>query len=769
MPNLLIIPTRNPVLVVVVSFLIVFCFSTGLQYIKLTGDYREFFDKDNSHLESLESVQKTFTKNDNIAILVYSENGTVYDKDALNAIWSLTEKSWEIPYSRRVDSIANYQHSYASNDEVIIDHLIPDSLNIPDSDEVKRITENEPSLIDRLVSRDGKLAVVNVTVILPEENQTTAVSEVTDYVRSMIEKQKIKAPELSFRLIGVVALNDSFSRISQEDGATIIPAMFLLVLFLASLLLRSFGSLFSIFLVMLLSILGAMGLGGYLGMPVTNVSIQAPTIIMTIAIADCIHVLVTFRDRLRQGMNKLEAINDSLVLNYKPIILTSITTIISFLALNFSEAPPFRDLGNLVAMGVAIAMVLSLTLLPAFLYVLPIKVSVKEKEDSLFSWFGNFLCDKRKTILPILILIIASLGIQFPNNELNDEVVKYFGEQTEFRQSVEMAERHLAGGLDISIVIDSKQQRGINDPEFLKALSEITDWLRQQPEAGHVTSLSDTIKRLNKNMNNDEEGYYRLPESKELAAQYIMLYELSLPYRLDLNNIINQDKSKTRLIVNVENIGSKEQVAFEKRIREFIQNYPVIKQTDIAGTGLIFAHISEKNMTSMVYGTLLVLALVSFMIGLFMRSVKLGLVSIISNLIPIIVGFGLWALLYGQINLAISIVSAATLGIVVDDTIHFLSKFKYALCQKMSPRDAVIYTMENVGRAITFTTVALIAGFSLLMLSSLAINGLFGLSIIIVIAAAWVVDLFILPILLLMIYSDYQVQDAVVMHDEKAV
>ena len=271
--------------------------------------------------------------------------------------------------------------------------------------------------------------------------------------------------------------------------------------------------------------------------------------ILTLAVADCIHILTTLFYEMRQGVAKRQALLDSLKLNFQPILLTSVTTAIGFLSMNFSDSPPFHDLGNMVATGVMLAFIFSITLFPALLSLLPLRVKLREEDSNdLMDRFASFVIAKRKLLLPGMAAVIVGLGLFAPNNELNDDFVKYFDQSVPFRQATDFMQDNLSGMTTLEISIDSKVSSGINNPAFIATLDGFTQWLRDQPETDHVNSLSDTFKRLNKNMHGDDPSWYRLPDSQEMAAQYLLLYEMSLPYGLDLNNQLNVDKSATRVI-----------------------------------------------------------------------------------------------------------------------------------------------------------------------------------------------------------------------------
>jgi len=293
---------------------------------------------------------------------------------------------------------------------------------------------------------------------------------------------------------------------------------------------------------------------------------------------------------------------------------------------------------------------------------------------------------------------------------------------------------------------------GINEPAFLHKIDKFADWLRQQPEVAHVNTITDIFRRLSKNMHGDNKEWYILREQRELAAQYLLMYEMSLPYGLDLNNQVNIDKSATRIIATLHNMSSNQMLDIEARTNAWLDNnIPEIK-TDIASPGLMFSHISKRNIISLLIGAALALMLISFILIAAFRSLKLGLISLIPNLLPAGISFGIWALINGQINLGISIVAGMTLGIVVDDTVHFISKYHRSRIEKgLNSPEAVRYAFSTVGTAIWITSAVLVSGFIVLSFSHFTVNSGMGLLTAITITVALLMDLFFLPPLLMLL------------------
>jgi len=497
-----------------------------------------------------------------------------------------------------------------------------------------------------------------------------------------------------------------------------------------------------------------MGLTGWFGVTLTPPSGSAPTIILTLAVADCVHMLVSYIQSLRHNNNdKLEAMKDSIRANFQPITLTSLTTMIGFLSMNFSDAPPFRDLGNMVAMGICAAWILSLTLLPALMSVLPIRV--KQGQDftsQKMSALAEFVINNKRMLLWGNVILVVGLASAIPRNELNDQFVEYFDHSIEFRRATDFVTDNLTGIYTIDYSLKTGEAGGINEPEFLAKVDEFANWYRAQDGVIHVNTFTDIMKRLNMNLHGDDKSYYKLPEERELAAQYLLLYEMSLPYGLDLNNQIDIDKSATRMNVTVENLTSNELMGLELKARDWLkENAPADIAKEGSSPAIMFANLGMRNLLSMLSGSVLALILISFILVAAFKSVRIGLISLLPNLLPAVAAFGVWGLLVGEVGVSLSIVMSMTLGIVVDDTIHFLSKYLRARREKnLSAVDAIRYAYSTVGTALWVTTIVLMAGFSVLALSSFKMNAGMGLLTAITIGLALMLDfLFLAPFILM--------------------
>ncbi len=734
---------------------------SGARYLTFTNDYRVFFNPDDPYLEALNSIHATYTKDDTVLFVLSPKRGDVFDHKILADVEWLTKRAWLLPYAQRVDSLQNFQYTTGRKDELIVRDLYRNAVELTPGQiaAIRRIALAEPLLVNRMISPKGEVTGVLVTVRLPGENEQTEIPQLVQSVRQLANTLMDRDPDLEVRLTGGVMMSHAFPEASQKDMGTLFPIMFGFVFITLWLLLRSLVAAIWAYLALMLAIGATMGLAGWLGFRISPPSAAAPNIILTIAVADCVHLLVTFLFAMRRGwlsplgwrLLQFKAMEESLKINIQPVFLTSFTTALGFLSLNFSDSPPFRDLGNISAMGVGMAYMYTLILLPLLAFIMPVRVGRALGHGS--AWMGllaDFVVSKRRLLLVVMPAVVIVLSGFALKNELNDDLIKYFSPQVQFRADTEYATTHLTGMYVIEYSLPAPPGNTITAPEYLQVLDRFATWYRKQPEVLHVYSVADIIKRLNENMHANDPGWYRIPERRELAAQYLLLYEMSLPEGLELTDRINADKSASRLTVTLTNLSSNQLLALERRANHWLQiNAPSYMRVRAAGT-IMFAHIGQSNIQGMLLGVAVAFGLISLTLVIAFRSPFWGLISLIPNVVPALMAFGIWGIVNGQISMGLSVVASMTLGIVVDDTVHFLSKYLYARRRlNYFPVEAVYYAFRQVGNAMVVTSVVLATGFLVLTFSDFEINAQMGLLVSVIIGLALVADFLLLPPLLL--------------------
>jgi uncharacterized protein len=735
------------------TLLIVLAAAGGAGRLVFIDNYRVFFSKENPDLQAFETIENVYTKNDNILFLMAPKDGRVFTRETLSSIEWLTREAWKIPFSTRVDSVTNFQHTWARNDELVVQNLVENAGSISDADleRIRRIAMAEPLLVNLIIAPRAHVTAVNVTIVLPQKS-ITEVPEVAAQARRLVSEIKERDPNLEVHLTGSTMMNNAFTEHGQKDFQTLIPIMYGVIILTTFLILRSVTGTLVTVLAIVISTISTLGLAGWLGIRLTPVSVSVPTIVMTVAVADCMHLLLSILQGLRHGLDKPSAIIGALRLNLRTLLLTAVNTIIGFLTLNFSDVPPYRDMGNMVAIGVAVAFLFTIVFLPAMLSVLPIRArSAPVMGEVALDRFADFTIRRRKALFwGVSLVSLALIGFAV-RNEFHDDFARYFSKRTEIRKANDFAEANLRGPYDVHYSLGAGRSGGVSDPQYLRKVEEFAEWLRQQPEVLHVYSITEILKRLNKNLHGDDANYYRIPDSQDLAAQYLLLYEMSVPFGLDLNDRINVDKSATRMTLALKVLPTKEILAFEDRAERWLrENAPEAMFALGTGPTIMFSRIGRRSTESMVTGDLLGVLTIAIVMVLVLRSFKFGLTTMIPNLLPAGMAFGFWGIFVGRLGMDAAPVTGATLGILVDDTTHNMSKYLYARRDLgLSPARAVRYVFSTVGVATLAASLVLVAGFSVLALSAFQFNSTMGLMSALIIAIGGLAEFLLMPPLLL--------------------
>ena len=723
-----------------------------LPEIHTKNNQRIFFEDDDPNLLTLQQFEDSFGKVDNLIVAVTGKS--VYEKEFLVQLKELTERSWMLPYVSRSQSITNFQYTAAANDGLIIRDLIPDPHNLTEAEltEIKKFADEEERIKNILVGENNRTAGVLLTFQLPRIHDSLEIPEVMKALNDMLSTFEKQYPELLIHVSGTMATDYAFVQSSRRDLTTLIPLCFLTMVVIVGLFSGGFSASLLTSLCGVMAILFTMGCAAWIGIALSSATSIAPIVILILTIAHSVHILDRYVKDRAKGAPTKNAASETFKFNRYQILVATITTSLGFLSFNFSHVPPFRDLGNLAAIGTAAAFFYSVVFLPCVLSY----ISVKTRRPlnlypQLLRGFALWLKNYNTLWVAVFCVGVLTISLGVFKNDLNDVILNYFDDSIEYRRDTDFIVDNLTGLYQIHYILDSGKPGGVTEPLFLRDVERFVEWFRAHPKNISVSSIGSVFKRLNMNLHGDDPSWYKFPQSRDLAAQYLLLYEMSIPYGLDVNTEVNINKSKLRVTVAFETLSSRDLVEINNQAESWVaKNAQNIVSATGTGIALIFARISAINMKSMIMGTVLALVAISVILIFAFRSIKFGMLSLIPNLIPLGIGFGLWGYFYGQIGLSLSVVSGMTLGIIVDDTVHFISRYMEARKEnRLTGIDALLHTYEAVGQPLIVTSVSLAAGFMILTLSSFYLNASLGLLTSVIIIAALLCDLVLLPSILL--------------------
>ncbi|GIX21387.1 MAG: hypothetical protein KatS3mg121_0170 [Gammaproteobacteria bacterium] len=370
-----------------------------------------------------------------------------------------------------------------------------------------------------------------------------------------------------------------------------------------------------------------------------------------------------------------------------------------------------------------------------------------------FARFGETVAEfgwrHRKAALLALPALLLFCALGLPRNHIDEVFVDYFGPSFEVRRANDFILDKLTGIATLEYQLDSGREGGVADPAYLRSVDRFAAWLERQPEVRHVNVLTDVLKRINRNMHGDDDAEHRLPQRRDLAAQYLLVYELSLPYGQRLDNQLTADHRSMRLVATLHKVSSQTLLSLVQRADRWLAaEKPAFRTGHGVSPDVMFAHIGQRNNTALLGGALLALLGVSLVLVVALRSLRLGLISLVPNLLPVLTAFALWGWLSGHVGLSLTVVGAMTLGVVVDDTIHLLARYAAARRAGAAARAAMHEALQKSATALLGTTVSLVLGFTALAFSDFRLNADMGAMTALTLALALLMDLLLLPALL---------------------
>lgn len=726
----------------------------GLAHLQSDFSYRIWFRQDDPLLMEFDAFERRFGNDEMVAVVVNSPNG-IFDKESMELMMELTDELWHVAEVIRVDSLTNYNWTHAEGDELIVEPLIPDDQ--PLTDEVlaarKQVALNHEVVPGYLVSSDGTTAVTYMQM-KPAIGGTTDFETVVFETRDVIKKYEGRGDH-EFFLTGPATVSYTFKEVTQSDMQVMVPALLVAIIVFLLLSFRSFGGVLLPFIIISLSISMTLGFAGWIGVRFNNLTAIVPHILIAISVADAVHILVTFFQFRRGGFDKREATLRTLTKNIQPTLLTSVSTSIGFFSFSSAEIVPIVYMGLLAGVGTIIAWLITIFLItPLLLYVkLPVPGKGKTHRDHnrphpLALRYAHWLSRMRYPMLGFYTVLIGlALFLAF-QNEINSNPFKYFAKDVPTRIANEFAEDKIGGMQGMEITIDSGEADGIKDPEFLAKVEHFEAWVNDLPHITKTISITDILKSTNRALHGDEPEYYKIPDSKELVAQELFLYTMSLPANMDINNRKSLDDGMMRLTAMSDLHDSRTSLNEIKRLEAKAAEMDL--NASVSGKMPLYHNMNPYVVKAFFTSISMAVFLVGILMMFALRSVGLGLLSMIPNTVPLMLGGAMMYILNKPVDIGTVLVTATCLGIAVDDTIHFLSN--YARWRKLgvSREEAVAQVITHTGPALLVTTTILVVAFATFAFASFVPNINFGIITAIVLSSAIICDGTLLPAILLL-------------------
>lgn len=697
--------------------------AAGIGRLQLNSHYTAYFDIDDPLLLAHQEISELYSRDDSVFVVLQSEDSFLTAAN-YRLIESLTTQLAAHQFVSRVVSVTELG--------ILGDTPTEDGEFIPSVEQLQK----QGRALGLLLSADGKLAGIMVQIKLPDNDSRTVVSAV-DEIRDAVESAISNLP-ISAHYTGTLALNTAYIRVVQHDLGRILPILFLVMIVMLALLLRNRRAIIAMLPVGICSVIAAFGLVGLFGAELAAINAFTPIIIFTISIAGCVHMALSFNQFRDDNMPPDDAALAATRRNRLPMALANGTTALGFLGLVFSPSPPVRVMGFLVSAGIAVSFVLCMSLLPVLQARLDPWKPASGNASGLINRLTQFVTRRRAS------LILASLVLAFPaawlasRNVISDNVFEYFAPSHPFSKDTRLVDQRLSGVNEIIYSVDSGAEFGFFNAAAIETVSRLATWLRNQPEVSRVTSIADI------DVLSDARDEGRLQQRLDF---YRARMDASTSHNPLLALEVSNDYSSSAVSAYLKPLNSGALVEFDRRALLWAEeNLPnCIVQS--GGPTLMFAHLGQKNIRGMLAALTAALFVAALVLGSVFRSANVAWIAIVCNLLPLLLVYSVWAVLNGQISIGAAVVMGMILGVVLDDTIYLLATYRDAVRCKIA--DAVQYAINRVGPALIVTTVTLVSGLSLGMLSDFGpIWSMSALSTTII-GAALLVDLLLLPALLL--------------------
>lgn len=724
---------------------------TGLQIPNMTVDNSNdsFFRTTDETKIWLEKFRETFGNDDFLLFMV--EVDDAFDAATLYRVAELVERiEVDGPYVRTATWIGNAEKILGVEDGISIDTLFPhQDFDALDLEAIAQNALAEPLYAGRLVSLDRK----TLAIILDFTEYPTDVIDPRKETPPALYTIRDAFPDLKIYVAGGPIVDYELDEATFEEA----PKWFALAVFgmVLTLLIttRNAAGVIVPSLTVILSVVWTLGFMHLLGFSLSIVAAMVPVVLLCVGIGDTMHVVAELRQNLADGMKRHEALVHTLGLVSAPIFLTTLTTSAGFLAFLATDLQPLREIGMQTAMGVWIAFILT------YIFAVPILAFGKQDvdvvlrrvtEDDFFARIlrGTAAFVMRRPVFIVVTFVICTGASIFGITQLRIETnsIQDLPTTHPLRVTYAAVDEKLGGSMSMELMIDSGRPDGIKDLAFMQEVDDLQTFLRSQPFVQRTLSIVDQLKQTNRALHKNDPAYYTLPISTNQVAEYLLLYESGGGAQLDQYVSFTYDMARVQ--IQTDTITLTETEVLRDAIEGYLAETGSTLTVQVTGTLTLFSRLGELIAEGQAESSFFALVAVSIIMMIMLRSVPLGMIAMIPNVLPVFFALGAMGLYSGKFNTIGVVVAPMILGVAVDDTVHFFVRYRRYFDQLGSYDKAYKETMRTVGRPLMFTTLVLLggfAGFSIAMFESVRI---FAWAIYIAFLTALLSDFLLAPVLL---------------------
>ncbi len=773
----------NPIKIIVVVLALLAFPLSHVPQIKMDTSTEGFMHDDDPVLLEYNAFRAQFGRDERVMVALKSDN--IFTLDFLKTLRKLHEElENNVPYLDDINSLYNIRNTRGEGDKLITDDLLEYFPTTQEEvDVIKEQAMASHFYKDLFISRHGEMTTIVIetdayshegekevsdvdafdegfgdeTVTEDKERPFLTDKENAELVKAILDiVEKYKSNDIEIYVAGSPSVNHALKTQMRADMQKFMRITFLIIIVFLFVMFRRASAVFYPLIVIILALLATVGTMAWSGVAFKLPTQIVPSLLMAVSIGATVHILSIFFDRFNTRGDKKDAIQYTLGHSGLAIAMTSVTTAIGVGSFSGSEVAPISDLGIFASLGVMVSLVLTLTLLPALLSVTKIKQKVKTESDKLD------LIMKKLSIIPIkyyksiifISVILVGLALAAATKiNLSHNPLKWFQPESYDRVSTEVIDDTLNGSVTIELIIDTKTENGWNDPQRLERLNQLSHDMEQYVDSfthiGKVISLATIVKETNRALHENNEEYYTIPNDANLVSQELLLFENSGSD--DLEDVVDSQFSKARITVKLPWTDAVKAVEVLGYVKE--EATKVFPNDTVITTGMIpllintFSHAISSSVTSYFIAAIAI----SFMMMLILGSVRLGLLSMIPNLTPIIMGLLIMYVGNIPLDMFTLLIGSIAIGLAVDDTIHFMHNFRRYYLQSKDSAKAIEQTFFTTGKAMLITTIVLSLGFYAYMMANMISVQNFGLLTGSVIILALLSDLLLAPALMIVV------------------
>ncbi len=700
-------------------------------------------------------------------VLLAARVKDIFDPVVMKDAENLRLELEKVDFIKEAISYTSVRTVKGTEDSILVEKLAP---RIPETPEeaaaFRKRALSETDYINNFYSPDARTfsILARLDSLDKDTNSTSTRRALTTAIRGLTARDPYK--KYNWAVAGVPILKNDLATTQKKESLKFEVIIFLLLSASLYMIFRTFGGMAVTLATVQGSIFVLMAAHYFSGIPLTMVSTILTPLMMIYGVSSSVHIQTHYALRAGEGLAKKEALVLAVAATMIPCMFNSTTTAIGFGSNLVSAIKPIREFAMFASGGIIMSLILSFLMIPSALSFFPIpgmathKVNVSGLRVKVLEGIIRLVETRRREVIAICLILMGFAAWGMSEIRVETKLLEYFKPESPIRSSYDFIENNLSGISSMEIMIDTGDRGGMKDPEVLAKLEELADFLRAEKDLTSVMSLENFYKRINAALHGDDPQWRKIPQTRQEAAQFLMLYTMSGP-ESDLFDFVSPDYRHGRITVRLRTISSSELQDLVKRVKEKTESvFGPLKSrkvdAHVTGTAVLYANMNGQLVWGQLESFGLSLLLISIMMILVAGEIGLGLVSLLPNLMPIAITMGIMGFMGYALDSTTAMVAPVALGMAVDSTIHFMVRFRREYLASGDYMRAQAETVRLIGRAMIGTSIPLAAGFLVLTTSEFLPVFVFGLLSGIVVLLAMVFDLVLTPICMVLYRPKYK-------------